>query len=87
MEIAAFVCSHVFNKTAPVLLVSKEGGDWQFVCGAIHNPGDNPRVVGLNHLTDDDPSLNEILDLPDDWEAEREAPTSPWRKSKIKKVT
>jgi hypothetical protein len=79
-EVAAFICSHVFDQTRPVLMVLHEGGDWQFLCGADHELGDGPRVVGIKHLLDRDPSLHELLDLPSDWEAERLEVGSPWKR-------
>jgi hypothetical protein len=60
------------------LLVVKSDGDWQFLCGDIHD--EIPVVVGINHLLDRDPTLREIMDLPDNWEAERESPQSPWQR-------
>ena len=77
-EIAAYVCSHVFERTRPVLLVARDGGDWQFLCGEAHDPEELPQVVGLNHLVDDDPTLRQILDLQFEWEAERSSPNEPW---------
>jgi hypothetical protein len=77
-EVAAYVCSHVFARTRPVLLVVRDRGDWQLLCGGVHDPEDLPEVVGLNHLIDDDPSLRQIIDLPVDWEAERQSPDEPW---------
>lgn len=82
-EPLAFVCSHVFEKTSPVLYVSRADGDWQLLCGGMHDEGEVPRVVGLNHLLDDDPSLRAILDLPPDWEAERSAQKSAWERRPI----
>jgi hypothetical protein len=60
-ETAAFICGHVFDQSRPILLVSHEGGDWQFLCGGDHQPCDRPRVVGINHLLDRDPSLRTLL--------------------------
>ena len=77
-EVAAYVCSHVFNDTRPVLLVSRAGGDWQCLCGGNHEAGEVPSVVGLNHLMERDVTLREIIDLPDDWEAERASQKDPW---------
>ena len=77
-EFAAYVCSHVFEHTRPVLLVARDDGDWQFLCGGAHAPDELPRVVGLNHLIDADPSLRQALDLPIDWEAERAFVGGPW---------
>lgn len=77
-EVLAFVCSHVFDATRPVLLVSREDGEWQLLCGGAHDHDETPRVVGLNHVIDRDPSLQGLLDLPSDWDAERESVESPW---------
>jgi hypothetical protein len=78
MEIAAYVCSHVFENSKPVLLVCRAGGDWQCLCGGEHSADEVPNVVGLNHLLDRDPSLRELEDLPLDWEAERKTAKHKW---------
>ena len=80
-ETAAFVCSHIFSATRPVLFVSREDGDWQFLCGGTHDADEKPRVVGLNHLMERDTTLREILDLPSDWDAERSAVNAPWART------
>jgi hypothetical protein len=77
------VCSHVFEKKRPVLLVCREDGDWQFLCGDEHADGEMPRVAGLNHLLDADVSLNSILDLPVEWEAERTSHLGDWKRRPI----
>ena len=66
MERAAFVCSHVFENRRPVLLVSRVDGDWQLLCGQAHATKETPHLVGLNHLLERDPSLQELSDLPAD---------------------
>jgi hypothetical protein len=86
-ETPAFVCEHVFRKDAPVLLVSKEDGDWQFLCGGEHQMEDKPLVVGLRHLIEMDRTLTELLDLPNDWEAERSNIQEPWQRTPIAKRT
>ena len=78
MEIPAYVCSHVFHNSRPILLVSRADGDWQFLCGKQHKLGELPNVIGLNHLLARDPSLTELQKLPDDWEAERANPNEAW---------
>jgi hypothetical protein len=83
VEVAAYVCSHVFNDERPVLLVSHAGGDWQFLCGNAHNPNELPKVVGLNHLFERDNSLDELLNLPIDWEAERSIVGGEWKKKPV----
>lgn len=84
-ETPAIVCSHVFRDDRPVRLVSHEDGDWQFLCGeADHN--DDGHLVGLEHLIERDPTLSEVLDLPLDWDAEREDPGKPWIRTSSKPV-
>ena len=82
MEVLAYVCSHVFENTRPILLVSREGGDWQCLCSGEHDAGEIPNVVGLNHLIERDHTLAALADLPDDWEAERSNVMEPWIRTK-----
>jgi hypothetical protein len=79
----AYVCVHVFDRTRPVLLVSRAEGDWCFLCGDMH-PDDaaSYRVVGLGHVLAHDPSLTELLNLPPDWEAERASTSEHWIRTK-----
>ena len=78
MELAAYVCSHVFENTRPILLVSRAGGDWQCLCGGKHDPDEVPYVIGLNHLIERDPTLSELQDLSAEWEAERANVGDTW---------
>ena len=78
-----FLCSEVYKNKKPVLLVCKEDGDWQMLCGGEHNENDKPVVAGIGHLLQRDSSLLELLDLPDNWEAERQSVNDPWVKRKI----
>ncbi len=82
LEIPAYVCSHVFEGSKPVLLVCKEDGDWQFLCGEEHDQEEIPRVIGINHILYKDASLNELMDLDDNWEAERCTIESKWIRRK-----
>lgn len=82
-ERPVFLCSHIFQNTRPVLLVSKEDGDLQFLCGLDHDPSEIPHVVGLDHLLERDPSISQVLDLPENWEAERPDQRSQWVKRPI----
>lgn len=78
----AYVCIHVFDGSRPVLLVSRADGDWSFLCGGLHaNDASSYRVVGIGHVVDKDPSLRAVMDLPPDWEAERQDVSSDWTKT------
>ena len=75
----AYVCLHVFDSSRPILLVSRSGGDWSFLCGAEHeDTAENYRVVGKGHILDRDATLNELADLGSDWEAERASVSDAW---------
>jgi hypothetical protein len=84
-NLRAYVCVHVCEDTRPVLLVSREAGDWCFLCGDVH-PQDagSYRVVGINHLFARDVSLRELTDLPPDWEAERHAVGAAWIRTQMR---
>jgi hypothetical protein len=82
-EEAAFVCSHVFNNTRPVLLVARENGDWMYLCGEAHDSNEKCEVVGRNHLLMRDPTLAETSDLPDEMEAERSGVGLAWERRKL----
>ena len=80
----SYVCIEVFRNERPVLLVSREHGDWCFLCGYDHP--DDPssyRMVGIGHVLERDPELNAILDLMPNEEAERAAPGQPWIRTKL----
>ncbi len=80
-EQPAFVCSHVFEQTRPVLLISHADGDWQFLCGDLHDEAELPVTVGLNHLLEVDATLEpEVRDLAVDREAERSSVGAPWER-------
>ncbi len=75
----AYVCICVFNRVKPVLLVSREDGDWSFLCG--DNPPEDAafyRVVGIGHVVEHDQELTAVLDLHPNEEAERSAQGEPW---------
>ncbi len=75
---AAYVCSHVFGNTEPVLLVSRAGDGWRCLCGDDHDPNESLKVLGWKDLVQRDPSLAELINLPNDWEAARLSTGSRW---------
>ncbi|CAH1694899.1 hypothetical protein CHELA1G11_21706 [Hyphomicrobiales bacterium] len=79
-----YACICVFDHEKPTLLVSRPDGDWCFLCGDLHEDNaDNYRVVGMSHLLHQDPTLEPVLDLPPDWEAERTTVDGHWVRSQI----
>ena len=80
---AAFICSHVFEGREPILYVCRTDGEFQFLCGSVHEESELPRVAGLDCIVERDASLFELLDLPDDWQAERNDVKAPWIRSHI----
>ena len=81
----AYICSHVFDASRPVLLVNHEDGDWSLMCGDGHDyDHDLPKVVGIGHVLDRDPTIKEVLDLPADFEAERSAVGQPWVRRQLR---
>ena len=82
----AYVCIHVFENVKPVLLVSREDGDWCFLCGEDHpNDASFYRVVGIGHVIEQDPELESLLDLKPNEEAERTAPGEVWIRTDLSK--
>lgn len=74
----AYACIHVIKRDRAILLVAHDlDGDWQFLCGDSHASSEG-HVVGIGHLLDSDPSLNELVDLPINSEASRSDANSPW---------
>jgi hypothetical protein len=82
MHDKAYVCNHVFDRSRPILLVNRSGGDWCFLCGELH-PQDASayKVVGIGHVLESDASLRELYDLPADWEAERKKVGQAWTRT------
>ncbi|HEX3569309.1 MAG TPA: DUF4262 domain-containing protein [Acidobacteriaceae bacterium] len=80
----AFLSETVHKKEEPVTYVSHdaEDGTWQFL-GDKMSDGGGPVVSCLHHPIDNDPSLEELADLPRGWYATRESPAAPWQRSKL----
>ena len=81
-NLKAYVCTEVFNAERPILYVTRPDGDWCFLCGEEH-PQDASayRVVGINHPVSGDPTLEDVLDLGVNEEAERSAVGGQWTRS------
>ncbi|MFN8298867.1 MAG: hypothetical protein U0T75_07160 [Chitinophagales bacterium] len=77
-EQPAFICSHIFKNSHPVLLVIKEQADIQFLCGMEHENAEIPQVVGVAHLLERDKTLNQLMSIEFDFEAERKTVNEDW---------
>lgn len=83
-ETKTYVCTHVFESSRPVLYVTRPEGDWCALCGDDHSDdAASYRVVGLGHVVEADPSIQEILDLDAGEEAERPAVGERWVRSRF----
>lgn len=78
-----FLSKSVHEKREPITYVShdEEDGAWQFLGDSMSNGG-GPVISCFHHPIDDDPTLNELADLPTGWRAERAKPGEPWIRSK-----
>ncbi len=77
-HIAVFICSHVFEKTSPILYVCKDDDEFQFLCAGLHYGDERPRIVGLGHMVDSDKSILDILHIANGEEAERGSVAEEW---------
>lgn len=81
-HLGVYCCGHLFRRERQVLLVAREGDDWQFLCGGTdHNDPLEPYHVSVGFLINTDASLHEVADLPPDWEAERTHAAGSWMKT------
>jgi len=80
---AVITCCHVIENDNPILYVShdKDDGGWQFLCLVHSHVEKDARVISLKNVLDKDATISEILELPIGFEACREKPGEPWKKS------
>jgi hypothetical protein len=77
---SSYLSQTVHDKEEPVTYVSHdENGDWQFL-GDKMSEGGGPVLSCLHHPIDNDPSLEELHDLPLNWYATRKYPGAPWQR-------
>lgn len=85
-DLASYVCSHVLDRSRPVLLVIREyDGDWIAACGGDDHEQSSECwfVVGWGHVLECDPAVGDIEALERGEEAERSAVTAPWVVSRL----
>jgi hypothetical protein len=79
---AVITTKPVIHDGLPILLVSHdEEGDWQFLCG-ITDQVDDGAVVSLGSILQRDSTLADLADLPQGWQASREAFGGEWKRSR-----
>ncbi len=60
----------------------EEDGGWQFLDNAGMPPvPEEAKIVSLRSMVERDPSLRELGDLLEGWQAARDAPEAAWRRS------
>jgi hypothetical protein len=85
-DIACFTCDHVLSNQRPILFVSHdddEDGTWQFLCGTEAHTGSNAKIVSLKQITELDPTVNELFEMPPGVGAGRENTASNWKLFKL----
>ncbi len=87
VETRAISTVEVFKRHEPVLLVFNDADDdlWQLI-GAT-DAGPEGRIGHLHHAVDEDPSLQEVLDLLPGEEALRSGPGAPWTRGRTPEET
>jgi hypothetical protein len=74
----AYVCSHVFDSSKPVLLVMREDNDLMCMCGEFHEADETYHVIDAEQLIARDQTLRKVAELANDIGAERAAVGEPW---------
>lgn len=75
-----YVCPHVFKNKSPVLVSIRDSeGDWQFFCDDENCPEKSePHLIGVGHLTESDPTINELTCLKPNYFAQRIHADAEW---------
>ena len=88
LRLGVFCCGHIFRRERKVMLVGRQDGDWQFLCGKTdHSDPNEPYHVSIGVLLDVDSSLHEIADLSEDSEAERGQLEGPWIRTRSGEIS
>jgi hypothetical protein len=81
----AFMCVHVAREGAPILYVSREASvgeqdsGWCFACGRAEHGDQDWLMVLLDRYFEADPSLNDLLAMPEGHQAERFRAEDGWQ--------
>ena len=81
---ACFVCSHVLSKKLPILYATHDAdGDWQFMCGQESHTEEDAKLISLKQVTEIDPSVNDLFEMPKGVGAERKTVKDKWKPFRI----
>lgn len=82
-NVAVITVTAILDQTKPILFVSHDFDDgvWQFLPGDPVHP-DEAQVVALQTICQIDPSVYELVHLPEGWIAQRKNAQEPWHQSK-----
>ena len=80
-DYGVYVCPHVFKKEKSILEAIRDpDGYWQFFCGEEHDfENEVCHLVGIGHLIDSDPSIEDLAIMGKGTYAEREAVGEKWK--------
>ncbi len=79
---AVITLRRIMDGSKPILyVVHDEEGDWQFLDGGDVSEED-ANLVSLESITELDPTVNALADLPTGWAAERTAADKSWERFK-----
>jgi hypothetical protein len=80
-NVAAITTRQIVHEGEPILLVSHDAddGSWQFLTGGSIDVADG-MLVSLRSMVERDPSVAELADLPQGWQAWRDRPDAPWER-------
>jgi len=81
-NIATLTVKQIVRGELPILLVRHDADDggWQFLTGRnVHTT--DAIVVALREIVKSDPSIAELADLPEGWQASREFVGDPWKRT------
>lgn len=88
-SLGCIACVHVIKQNKPVLHVQRPEGDWIFLCdGKVHSSqaqNDHSELLAVHvlHLVKKDASLQAILNLGCEMEANRQSIGGPWQVSQL----
>lgn len=87
---AAIVCHHVAAKGYPILVAFRDepieptDSGWQFLCGSGEDEEESKfQVWSVREVTEDEPSLTELIDLPSGTSLSRVDREGAWKIAKF----